>query len=624
MSQLDAYFTEVDERQGPVTADQVGAVLNNVHELPPPAPAPIRQRPKVWVAATAAVAVVVAIGVVPMLVNSQGTDSPPATEALVSTTTEPITPNEPTTPPQAASAEPFGVVQLTPSGTAQWLTGGLQHGVVYVDSVDKVFMNGGALRSRNTAAIDQTVLIDLETLTADRLDIPGPPARVNHAVAYDRKSDRVILFGGTASRNSPYGDTWAFDPVAETWEEMAPAASPQPSTGHDLVYHETSDRVIYVGNDGVWAYNYEDDDWERYGEYGMPWDGGYIPGSAVVHEASGLVLAVTAGTHVEVFDVARRDWSGGPPELELWTRPFEDVWTTSIAYEPSSQRIIEYSGVRGGIGAGVVLAFDLETESWTRIGSAPDLGFAARMIHDPIRNQMVVIPGRPQGPDSTSDDWRIWTAPTSSLSHESVDTSATPTRTEASDLIGAVLPRLIRADERSNARNWLEADGRYIDTVTWGMDLYDPPADGDNPGPLLAPIPASQDQRIVDAQGRIRSVELWADGYDHGDPSIREASVAFALLLAVTDPGLPTAQSEVIDAIRHDIEPDRRLITECFAGGGDQTRPETHAVAIVNIAGETIERAWSATMEGFTEWHELETVACRIRDLSTDSIQTIP
>jgi hypothetical protein len=246
------------------------------------------------------------------------------------------------------------------------------------------------------------------------------------------------------------------------------------------------------------------------------------------------------------------------------------------------------------------------------------------MIHDPIRSQMVVIPGRSHEPDSTSDDWRIWIAPTASLGYESVDTSATSTRTEASDLVGVVVPRSIRADERSDARYWLEADGRYVDTVTWGMDLYDPPADGDNPGQLLAPLPAIQDQRIVDAQGRIRSVELWADNMDYLDPSSLRASVAFALLLAVTDPGLPAAQSEVIDAIRHDIEADRRLITECFAGGEDQTRPETHAVAIMDIARKIIERAWSVTMEGFTEWHELETVSCRLRNPSTDSSQTIP
>jgi len=621
MSHLDAYFTEVDERQGPVTADQVAAALSNVHELPPPAPVPIRQRPKVWVAAAAAAAVVVAIGVVPLLVGSRDTDSPPATESPVSTTAGLVTPIEPTTPTQAASAEPFGVVQLTPSGNAMWLTSGLQHAVVYVDSVDKVLMHG---RDREMLGSDQTVLIDLETLTADRLDISGPPKRMNHAIAYDRQSDRVILFGGSDSRDSPYGDTWAFDPLTETWEEMAPPGSPQPSTSHDLVYHEASDRVVYIGNDGVWAYDYEADDWEHYSEHGMPWDGGYIPGSAVVHGASGLVLAVTAGTHVEVFDMGQRAWRGGPPDLKLWTRPFEDVWTTSIAYEPSSQRIIEYSGIRGGVGAGVVLAFDLETDTWTRIGSARDLGNAARMIHDPSRNQMVVIPGMPQDPDLTGDDWRIWTAPTSSLGDEAVDATATPTRTEASDLIGTILPRSIRADERSDARDWLEADGTYVSTASWGMDLYDPPADGDNPGSLLAPPPASEDQRVVDTQGRIRSVERWANGYDDDELPMHRASVAFALLLAVTDPGLPTAQSEVIDAIRHDIEADRRLITECFAGGEDQTRPETHAVAIVNIAEETIERAWSVTMKGFTEWRELDTVSCRIRQPSTDSIQTIP
>ena len=76
--QLDAYFSEVDERQGPVTVDEVTDVLGRVHELPPPAPVRVRQRPKVWVAAAAAAAVLIAIGIVPLVVGSQDTETSPA------------------------------------------------------------------------------------------------------------------------------------------------------------------------------------------------------------------------------------------------------------------------------------------------------------------------------------------------------------------------------------------------------------------------------------------------------------------------------------------------------------------------------------------------------------------
>ena len=82
VDQLDAYFSQVDERQGPVTADQIAEVIDQVHALPP-APVPVRQRPRVWVAVAAAAAVLVAIGIVPLLVGSQDTTTPATQPAQV-------------------------------------------------------------------------------------------------------------------------------------------------------------------------------------------------------------------------------------------------------------------------------------------------------------------------------------------------------------------------------------------------------------------------------------------------------------------------------------------------------------------------------------------------------------
>ena len=79
VGQLDAYFSEVDERQGPVTVDQVTDVMERVRELPAPAPVRVRERPRVWVAAAAAAMVVAAVGVVPLVVGSRDTDTPPGT-----------------------------------------------------------------------------------------------------------------------------------------------------------------------------------------------------------------------------------------------------------------------------------------------------------------------------------------------------------------------------------------------------------------------------------------------------------------------------------------------------------------------------------------------------------------
>lgn len=87
LTQLETYFADVDEQQGPVTEAAIADAVVKVRELPPPAPAPVRRRPRLWVAAAAAAAVVVAIGVVPLIVGSRNTGAPPATEPSVPITT---------------------------------------------------------------------------------------------------------------------------------------------------------------------------------------------------------------------------------------------------------------------------------------------------------------------------------------------------------------------------------------------------------------------------------------------------------------------------------------------------------------------------------------------------------
>jgi len=51
----------------------------------------------------------------------------------------------------------------------------------------------------------------------------SPPARAQHAMAYDPNTGRVLLFGGT-DRTVNYGDTWCWD--GQDWRLLQPARSP--------------------------------------------------------------------------------------------------------------------------------------------------------------------------------------------------------------------------------------------------------------------------------------------------------------------------------------------------------------------------------------------------------------
>ncbi|MEO1483574.1 MAG: DUF4215 domain-containing protein [Myxococcota bacterium] len=85
---------------------------------------------------------------------------------------------------------------------------------------------------------------------------PAPSARFQHAMAYDRRRERVILYGGcaefqrgaTCNPESILSDSWVYD---TEWQQLFPASSPPPLFGHTLSYDESRDRVVLFGGDNT-------------------------------------------------------------------------------------------------------------------------------------------------------------------------------------------------------------------------------------------------------------------------------------------------------------------------------------------------------------------------------------
>jgi uncharacterized protein YbdZ (MbtH family) len=98
----------------------------------------------------------------------------------------------------------------------------------------------------------------------------SPEARYWYAFSYDSQSDRVILFSGfiitETQRHIALNDTWAYDHDNNVWTDMKPSTAPLGRSGHALAYDSKSDRLILFGGfspyfnrdrDDVWAYELE-------------------------------------------------------------------------------------------------------------------------------------------------------------------------------------------------------------------------------------------------------------------------------------------------------------------------------------------------------------------------------
>ncbi len=123
-----------------------------------------------------------------------------------------------------------------------------QHALAYDEARQVVVLFGG------TATMGQDQLGD--TWEFDGLDwIPvtltsSPPARFGYAMAYDAARQCVVLFGGAAASGGStafLSDTWEYS--GASWTEVNPTESPPASAGHRLVYDAARQRVVLVTAD---------------------------------------------------------------------------------------------------------------------------------------------------------------------------------------------------------------------------------------------------------------------------------------------------------------------------------------------------------------------------------------
>jgi hypothetical protein len=143
--------------------------------------------------------------------------------------------------------------------------------MTYDERSDRVIVFGGA---DDTGALGDTWSYDLDTDTWTRLSKGGgPEPRSYAAMAYDRRSDRAILFGGvTGPAEEPLGDTWAFDTETGSWTELD-VEGPSPRGWHVMAADaETGTIVLFGGGpsregctDETWIFDPREESWTAAG-----------------------------------------------------------------------------------------------------------------------------------------------------------------------------------------------------------------------------------------------------------------------------------------------------------------------------------------------------------------------
>jgi hypothetical protein len=175
-----------------------------------------------------------------------------------------------------------------------------------------------------------TWAFDPATATWEELLADAPPAH-GARMAYDSRSDRLVAFGGDES--GPLSDTTSvYDLEANAWTEMDPPRSPSPRSYFAMAYDERSDRVILFGGwdglgplDDTWAYDLEADSWTRLARSGGPEPRVY---AAMAYDRQTERIILFGG----VTD------PGEEPLGDTWALDLEaDTWTELDAAGPSAR-----------------------------------------------------------------------------------------------------------------------------------------------------------------------------------------------------------------------------------------------------------------------------------------------
>ena len=229
-----------------------------------------------------------------------------------------------------------------------------------------------------------------------------PSGRILHAMAYDEKLGKVILYGGK-NESGNLADLWEWD--GTTWHRLCPVCNPAARFGHRMIYDTERDEiVIYGGQDGkvglAEAWTWDGNGW-TYFQFRESSPGAYNA-PLIYDDASDRAISFMG-----------RDWGGTWIwQGDLWQKSKMSVQPpgrdeATLVYDPARNASILF----GGTNEDRYLYNDtwiLDQDTWTQVitPSAPPQRSKAIAFYDPVRNSMVLYGGEMFG-SIYGDMWEL-------------------------------------------------------------------------------------------------------------------------------------------------------------------------------------------------------------------------
>ena len=141
----------------------------------------------------------------------------------------------------------------------------------------------------------------------------SPPSRYYHGMAYDAKSDRVILWGGSGPKPIDVSVVWAYDYNENAWEALESESAPEPKGYVAMVYDAFSDLAILYAGKEVWTFDYNTNTWTLVSDSPEP---GKTFFHGMTYTREGQTILFGGGPSMEIH--FNKTWSYDPT-ANTWT-----------------------------------------------------------------------------------------------------------------------------------------------------------------------------------------------------------------------------------------------------------------------------------------------------------------
>ncbi|MEZ6235754.1 MAG: immunoglobulin domain-containing protein [Phycisphaerales bacterium] len=212
------------------------------------------------------------------------------------------------------------------------------------------------------------------------LGVPGPPARLAHAMVLDTARGQVVLHGGQDDDENDLLDTWTWNGSAWSLASTTGPAVRGPFMANDPI----GQRVLAVpGNGELWSWN--GTAWTRLGT-----DAPVLDAHCVAFDAARNRLVV-ASLSWEVYEWDGQSWTTIQPPYS------RTIGLATMVFDPRINRCVRYGGFDGGDAFVIInnATWEWDGTQW-RAWGGPSLGngrYQHAMAWDPQRQRAVVFGG---------------------------------------------------------------------------------------------------------------------------------------------------------------------------------------------------------------------------------------